>query len=221
MTVTHPTLLFAHGWAFDSSIWDAVRTRLADWPQVMFDANYFGTAPDSATLTGPVVAIGHSHGVMRLLAQLPPQCSAVVSINGFSRFSAGPDFPAGTPTKLLDRMITRFQQDPLAVLNTFRERCGADATEPAMLSGALGADLLALRQDDQRASLQNVSVPLLALASTDDPIVTPALTHAVFDGHEHTDLRWHEGGGHLLPLSAPDWCADRIRELLKRLPCAT
>lgn len=217
MSAERPTLLFAHGWAFDSSVWDAVRARLADWPQATLDAGYFGTEPAAREAAGAVIAIGHSHGMMRLLDRLPAHCAAVVSINGFARFSAAPDFPAGTPTKLLDRMLARFEQEPLAVLNAFRARCGADATEPAGLSAALGEDLRALRHDDQRATLQGLALPRWALASTDDPIVTPALTRALFEGRPHTELRWHAGGGHLLPLTAPDWCATQIRELLARL----
>jgi pimeloyl-[acyl-carrier protein] methyl ester esterase len=217
-----PTLLFAHGWAFDSTVWDALRERLADWPQAVLDAAYFEDAPAaSGALQGPVLAIGHSYGVMRLLEQLPAGCAGMVSMNGFSRFCAGPDFPAGTPAKLVDRMIARLQQAPLAVLNAFRERCGAGAIEPAILSPALIDDLLALRHDDRRASLAELSVPVLALAGTDDLIVPPALTRAVFDGRPGAELHWHEGGGHLLPQSAPDWCAARIRSFLESLSTAS
>ncbi|MDQ2105428.1 alpha/beta fold hydrolase, partial [Azospirillum isscasi] len=49
--------------------------------------------------------------------------------------------------------------------------------------------------------------PALALAGAQDPIVPPAMTEQALSG---IDTAWHPEGGHLLPLTAPGWCAERI-----------
>lgn len=211
-----PTLLFVHGWAFDASVWAPLRAELADWPQAAADAGYFGAAHAPA-IDGPVIAVGHSLGVLRLLRGLPPSCLGLVSINGFPRFAAGPDFGAGVPRRMLDRMHKRLAADPRAVLQDFRLRCGHEAAfgEPGL--PALGRDLEALRDEDQRAALAALPVPLLVLAGQDDPIVPAAMTQAAFADPPDAEVHWREQGGHLLPLSDAAWCASRIRAFASRL----
>lgn len=227
-----PTLLFVHGWAFDASFWAPLRAELGDWPQAVSDAGYFGPARDPA-VAGPVVAIGHSLGALRLLGGLPRHCRGLVAINGFPRFAAGPGFEAGVPARMLDRMGKRLSADPMAVLRDFRQRCGAaepfgvptgepigePVGEPrgAPRVEALDRDLQRLRDDDHRAALAALTLPLLVLAGDADPIVPAAMTQAAYAGRPADELRWREGGGHLLPRSDAAWCAARIRDFLSRL----
>lgn len=203
-----PTLLFVHGWAFDAAFWAPLAAALDDWPQATFDAGYFGPArtpqPD-----GPVVAIGHSLGVLRLLRDPAPARLGLVSINGFARFAAAPDFTEGVPPRMLDRMLNRLATQPEAVLRDFRQRCG-DATAFGMAQvDTLTRDLQALRDEDQRTALAALRVPLLALAGAQDPIVPAAMTQATFS--DAAGIRWRDAGGHLLPATDTDWCAQQIR----------
>ncbi|SSW68802.1 alpha/beta fold hydrolase [Achromobacter agilis] len=211
-----PTLLFVHGWAFDASVWAPLRAELDGWPQAVFDAGYFGPArePDIA---GPAVAIGHSLGMLRLLRGLPQDCLGLVSLNGFPRFAAGPGFDAGVPARMLDRMARRLASDPAAVLQDFRQRCGTTAPFGAPRTEMLGRDLLALRDEDQRAALAALRVPLLVLAGGEDPIVPAPMTRAAFAACPPGDLHWRECGGHLLPVADAPWCAAHIRAFLARV----
>lgn len=217
MIRTRPTLLFVHGWAFDASVWTPLRAELGDWPHAVADAGYFGAAQAPVAGTGPVIAIGHSMGVLRLLRDLPSHCLGLVSINGFPRFGAAPDFDAGVPRRMLDRMMKRLSADPTAVLQDFRERCGDASAFGAPNLQPLARDLEALRDEDQRHALAALPVPLLILAGQDDPIVPAAMTQAAFGdrlGDERHDL---EHGGHLLPVSAAPWCARHIAGFIDRL----
>lgn len=211
-----PTLLFVHGWAFDASVWAPLRAELRDWPHLVADAGYFGPAC-FPKIDGPVIAIGHSMGVLRLLRELPAGCIGLVSINGFPRFGAGPDFDAGVPRRMLDRMMKRLSADPAAVLQDFRERCGEASAFGEPRLEPLARDLEALRDEDQRDALAALPVPLLILAGQDDPIVPAAMTQAAFGdrlGDERHDL---EHGGHLLPVSAAPWCARHIAAFIDRV----
>ncbi|WP_422393618.1 alpha/beta fold hydrolase [Achromobacter veterisilvae] len=211
-----PTLLFVHGWAFDASVWAPLRAELRNWPQAVFDAGYFGPAQEP-DLAGPAIAIGHSLGALRLLRRLPQDCAGLVSINGFPRFTAGPGFEDGVPARMLDRMGKRLSADPAAVLRDFRLRCGAAEPFGEPRIEALGRDLRALRDDDQRAALAALRVPLLVLAGGEDPIVPAPMTRAAFADRPAGDLHWREGGGHLLPVSDAPWCAGHIRAFIARV----
>jgi pimeloyl-[acyl-carrier protein] methyl ester esterase len=175
------------------------------------------TGPDIAPINGPVIAIGHSLGVMRLLRSLPSNCVGVVSINGFPRFSAAPDFEAGVPRRMLDRMMKRLSADPAAVVHDFRERCAEASVLGEPRLEPLARDLEALRDEDQRDALAALPVPLLILAGEDDPIVPAAMTQAAFGGRVGDERHDLEHGGHLLPVSDAPWCARHIAGFIARV----
>lgn len=209
-----PTMLFVHGWAFDAAFWDPLRAALPAWPHAVSDAGYFGPAREPA-LTGPVIAVGHSLGVLRLLGRLPDQCVGLVSINGFPRFCAEADYPAGVPVRMLDRMRKRLTESADDVLRDFRQRCGDTTAFGAPRVEPLARDLRTLRDADRRPALATLPMPLLALAGAADPIAPAPMTTAGFGAT--AEIHWREDGGHLLPLTDSDWCAQRIRAFLTRV----
>jgi pimeloyl-[acyl-carrier protein] methyl ester esterase len=210
-------LLFMHGWAYDASIWTALRQQLDAWPQAVWDAGYFGTAI-RPVVQGPVVLVGHSLGFLRSLRyDTAAHCVARVAVNGFARFCVGSDYAQGVPPRMVDRMIARLSEQPLAVVQDFRARCGDPSLPGTTCLEPLLRDLQVLRAEDQRGVLRDQALPLLALAGGQDPIVPPAMTGACFGAAE---TRWLAEGGHLLPLTAPQWCAARMEEFLRALPGA-
>ncbi|AZY49826.1 alpha/beta fold hydrolase [Bordetella avium] len=211
--MTRPTLYFVHGWACDAHFWDSLRARLHDWPQTVADAGYFG-APAETPPPGPVVAIGHSLGGMKLLADPPAHCQALILINSFGRFGAGQGFTQGVAPRLLDRMRTQLRARPQAVLKDFRLRAANGRTLPAAQGvpdiQRLDTDLLRLRDENRLTELHHWARPLLSLGAGADAILpldaqAPA-THFFPDGD------------HMLPLSDPDGCAQAILTFLKALP---
>jgi pimeloyl-[acyl-carrier protein] methyl ester esterase len=211
--VIQPTLLFVHGWGFGPSFWEPLRDRLPDWPHAIADLGYFGKAqwPMPA---GPVVGIGHSYGLAQLLQAPLPQCGGIISINGFARFTACSDFPHGTPTRIVERMLMRLPSDPIGVVNNFRKRCRGQATDESPNVERLTTALRNMCDADPREALARSEKSFIALASEDDPIVLPDMTRASFAA-EH--IQWSARGGHLLPLSEPSWCAMHIRAFLDPL----
>lgn len=213
-TAARLPLVLLHGWGFDASVWEPLRTHLPGWTMQARDAGYFGR-PAQAPLPAAYVAVGHSLGAMRCLALQDAGCRGWILINGFTRFCAAPDFPDGVPVRLVDRMLARLAGDPAAVVGDFRKRCGAGA--PAADAGtdlaALTTDLLHLRDGDARAQWAGRRVPACVLAGEADPIVSPALTQASFD----IEASWCPGGGHLLPWTHPAWCAQHVRAFAGRL----
>jgi pimeloyl-[acyl-carrier protein] methyl ester esterase len=208
-------LLFCHGWAFDAAMWDALGALLFEFAQARDDAGYFGH-PASPEPQVPVIAVTHSFGTMRLLAEPPPGLVGLVAIAGFDRFTATDGFP-GQPTRVLDRMIGAFAQEPETVLADFRSRCGSTAAIPAFRPEPLMRDLGVLRDGDVRETAANLAVPILSLQAERDPLLTLGMRESVFAGAASVMRRTHPTAGHLLPCDQPDWCANAIRTFAKTL----
>ncbi|MCQ8240215.1 alpha/beta fold hydrolase [Rhizosaccharibacter radicis] len=222
-------ILAVPGWSFDGSFWGAVRQRMPERRWMCADA-------DVATVlsgTGePVVAVGHSAGVMRLLRQMPREEARVagsaagaagrwrglVAINGFARFTAGPGFPAGVPRRMLDRMMGRLPADPEAVVADFRRRCGGEEGAAGPIDpDRLLAELTMLRDDDLRREWWSAGVPRLSIEGGLDPIVGASHAREALPGLGPDARAILPEGGHLMPLQHADWVADRLRAFLSGL----
>ncbi len=205
-----PLLLLVHGWGFDASFWAPLQAALAPRETLAWDLGFFGEPACPPLPAGrPVVAVGHSFGLLWLAERFPAGWPALVSINGFSRFCAGPDFPVGIAPKLIERMIGRFAAAPETVYRDFMARFGVTAPPPPFLAQQRLADgLSGLRQWDARGRMV-----ALALAGRNDPLLSVSMTEQCFAG---TAIAWHEGG-HLLPREDPQWCAERLGHLCDTL----
>ncbi|NYT76441.1 alpha/beta hydrolase [Alcaligenaceae bacterium] len=208
-----PTLLFAHGWALDRSMWSALRAALPAWPQNASDAGYFGDARH-AEHQGPVIVVGHSLGFLQALSYLPPDCVGLVAINGFTRFCAAPDYEDGVPNRLVDRMLSRLPTHTHDVVQAFRARCDLDMPPTPPHPERLLHDLKLLRHADGRQAAAAIALPLLVLAGRCDTVVSPAMTRASFAGARHARVFWHDEARHMLPASHPEWCARHIDEFV-------
>ena len=199
--MTPPTLLLLHGWAFDSSLWDALAEKLAAWRIVRWDRGYFG-APAEPPVDGPFVAVGHSLGALLLADRLPPG-TPLIAINGFDRFTG----EGAVPMRLLDRMRKRFTDAPDAVVTEFRARCGAPPAPSALVTPRLADDLALLATHRAAASDR----PCLVLQGGADPILPETLREAAFPGARRAIC---PDAGHLLPSTHPDWCAAQVEDFL-------
>lgn len=208
-------LLFVHGWGFDRTIWSKLAGLLDRWPILFLDRGYFGE-PNEPPPTDPFVAVAHSHGAMRTLANLHDSCRGLIAINGFDRFAAGEDFP-GVPYRVLERMIAGFEVDPGAVLAQFRARCGCDSVFADFATSLLHTDLIDLRDGDARASVRDCGFPILSIQSAADTILPPAMREAVFSGAPQLQRMTHPAAGHLLPDDDPDYCARAVAGFMERL----
>ena len=205
------TLLFAHGWALDCTLWDKVLDALGDDAHgaVVRDAGYYGK-PADPTGKGAVLGVGQSLGALELLAEPPPGLVGVVALDGFARFGKAPDFPEGVASRVLERMKARLSQGALA---EFVERAGGalPSDEPDVERLTEGLDRLYTL--DGRAC----RLPVWRLHADQDPIAPLAMADASFAGMNVAERRIRPSTDHLSPLSAPQACADLIRAAVKAL----
>ena len=114
----------------------------------------------------------------------------LIAVNGFTRFTRASDFAEGVPTRLLDRMKIRLQTDPLATVNTFRQRIEAptlSAHRPYQTEVPLDG-LHRLLTEDHRPHR-----PQSALAGQCDPLISQSHSQACFGRSVHLIA-----GGHTL-----------------------
>jgi pimeloyl-ACP methyl ester carboxylesterase len=200
------SLLLVHGWGFDAGTWDGVRAGLpADIPVHTVEFGFLGATPRMTVPPDVTVAVGHSLGLLWLLSERPCRWRHLVSVNGFPRFTAAPDYPDGVPPRLVERMRRRLDTAPEAVLSDFRTRCGLDDPPVGLNLDRLAWGLEMLRDGDGRPMPDAVT----ALAGEADLIVPPAMSRAAFSS---CGVGMVAEGGHLLPFSHPAEVAAVILE---------
>jgi pimeloyl-[acyl-carrier protein] methyl ester esterase len=205
------TLLFAHGWALDRTLWDKVLAALGEEAEgvLVRDAGYYGR-PDHPQADGPILGVGQSLGALELLAEPPAGLAGVVALDGFARFGKAPDFPEGVASRVLERMKARLGQGALA---DFIERAGGElpAGEPDAARLTQGLDRL-YTLDGRRCTL-----PVWRLDADQDPIAPLAMSDVSFAGMQVVERRVRPSTDHLSPLTGPLACADLIRTALKAI----
>ncbi len=213
-------VILVPGWGLGRSLWASVETELKrmSGARLRITTIELGKLVDVLLPVECRLAVGHSTGLLWLLHQRPFAWDGLVSVNGFTRFVAGPDFPHGVEARLLHRMLHRFDHDPAVVRAAFLERCGAPETSfPDQLPpDRLREGLLWLRDWDACPALAAEPAPLLVLAGRIDPIVPPAMTEACFGERREAEILWQPEGGHLLALTHAAWVTTHIRAFAQR-----
>ena len=206
---------FIHGWAMAPSIWTELTERLPELEASFADRGYFGgegaPAPDE-----PALWITHSLGTMLALRDLPETCIGLVAINGFDRFASG-DGIAGIAPRVLDRMLSRLEGEVEPIVREFHRSCGAAEHPGEPLREPLRADLELLRNGDFRQISTALTVPVLSLQGAEDPILPADMRARTLRKTPDFRAFEHASAGHLLPLQAPDWCAEQLRNFLAEI----
>ena len=207
--------VFVHGWGFNAGIWRDVAARLTGCEVSFVDLGFVGGGTAAAeTLPVDAVAVGHSLGVLWLLRAVEegraPPMRALVSIQGFDRFC-----PYIPPARV-QSMRRELRRDAAATMQTFWHACGSApfANPDSLNSERLDEGLGWLTQWDARRAKERLACPVLALAAKDDRIVPQPMSEAIWGGGE---IRWSEGGGHVLPLNRPEWCVRHVLDLARDL----
>lgn len=203
------TLLCVHGWGFAAGFWDCLLERLPDFEAECVDLGFYGEGQVPVVKRPLVVA--HSMGLAWALANIPRPWAGLLSINAFARFTRAQHFIEGVAPRMIERMLARFETEPQAVTADFLSRCGIQSPDVSTIEpDALGESLNWLAKCDERTSLLMLACPRMALAGLTDSIVPKEMSVASFPANE---LTLAEGGGHLLPLTHPDWVASQLRLL--------
>jgi pimeloyl-[acyl-carrier protein] methyl ester esterase len=202
-------LAFIHGWGFDKNVWMRVTDFFPDHTCHLVELGFTGK-PEDTGIPSNAVVIGHSLGVMWALRHAPVTIKGLVSIAGFDCFHR---HVLMRDIRAMERYL---ETDPEKQMKSFYAACGYIPffNIKTMNLGRLKQGLGWLKEWDERKMLKNYDCPVLALASQDDLIVPPDMSRDVWARYP---LRMNDKGGHILPLTRPEWCAKNIEEFINAL----
>jgi pimeloyl-[acyl-carrier protein] methyl ester esterase len=204
--------VLVHGWGFHAGIWADFIAQLGTADVTLVDLGFVSGGPKGQDhWPSDSIAVGHSLGLLWLLERGGGRFKALVSVQGFDCFCC---HVAPSRVDALQRGIER---NPGETIQAFWRSCGASgfALPQALNAARLNEGLDWLRHWDGRNARQRLDCPILALAARDDPIVSSAMTEAIWQG---VDTKWSLDGGHVLPLRHPKWCARHVVEFADTLP---
>ena len=201
-------LVFIHGWALGPEIWDGLASLLPA-PQIRVDLGFFG-APGVPPLQGGDILVGHSAGLLWGLRQRG-DWAGMVAINSFARFcldscrrrlcaarrAARHAAGAGARRQILRRFLPR------------QSRAGAGDGKSA--KGAPDGRARPFARLRRHAFAGGR--PALVLGAADDKLAPPAAARRLAEISGGT-LEMRDSGGHGLPSTAPEFCAEKIAGFL-------
>lgn len=230
-------LIWSHGWGFDATFFTPLLRTLPEYEHFVIDWGYFGNRPFpqpqpgdswvmrnfedcidalspqknlevmvSPDLSRPIIGIGHSLGFAKLF-DLPFSYESVISLGGFTRFCQTDNFTTGTPKRILQRMLDRFQSHPQQVLQDFYRSCGF--TQHYMPPSCLNLEKLS--KDLKQLMQVNITIPEIthfALAGKNDQICPLSQQQAMFTSLQIID------GAHNFPVTKHQEAASSIRQFL-------
>ncbi len=207
-------LVFVHGWALGPEIWDGVSPLLERFPQSRVDLGYFGAPRLPDPLPGDIL-VGHSAGFLWGLRQRA-DWAGMVAINSFSRFCLDArriDTPSRGCVKpaALRAMRAHLSRDAEDCIKSFRASIGAAAAPEPVEAAPLAEGLELLGAFDAMPHLG--AKPVLVLAAKDDALA-PAREAENLALAAGASLFFSEKGGHGLPWTAPEFCAEKIEKYL-------
>jgi pimeloyl-[acyl-carrier protein] methyl ester esterase len=203
--------VLVHGWGFHAGLWTELVAHLEGAEITLLDLGFVAGGP-KGEMDWPrdAIAVGHSLGLLWLLARGEGRFRALVSMEGFDCFTCH------IPRSRLAALERGIEREPYATLEAFWRSCGAPGFAPpqALVVPRLQEGLDWLMHWDARDVKEGLQCPVLALAARDDAIVPPAMSQSIW----RERLIWSPDGGHVLPLRHPQWCARHVLEFANSLP---
>ena len=197
-------IIFVHGWGADASYWDDLAVLVHGGKDAQrVDLGY--TDKQAHYAGGPALYITHSLGTLWALQNRAQDMQGLIAINGFACFKTLVD------TKVLTLMKKGLARDIASQMHAFY--CAASMPQ----QGALHPDNLTLglewlAQEDARPVLGALEPSVMALLSGQDNIVPLEAVRAQWD---KADVKICAPGGHNIPQTHAQWCADHINAYIK------
>jgi len=125
---TRAEVIAYHGWAFDRQCWQPWQAKLAKQgiPLKAFDRGYFG-APTQPTFDYPdsqKIILAHSYGLQLCSSQQLRVADLIVVFGGFHCFHPAERKAQRRSRRVLQQMVSQFDQAPDQVLQAFWQNCG-------------------------------------------------------------------------------------------------
>lgn len=196
-------LVFVHGWGSGTFVWKDVIDNFQEHDCHVLNLGFLGDEETSVP-EGKFIGIGHSLGGLWLLKHYPEQMQGFISIASFNCFYKH------IPQQILSKMKKNIAKDITTQLKDFWHHAGLDQPKgfknlkPAKLIEGLGW------LSTWKANIPS-DIPIKVIACHNDHIVPEKMTQDIWGNY---DIKWIEDGGHMLPITQPEWCTDHIKSFI-------
>lgn len=198
--------VFVHGWGQGPEFWDKLAAFFPSENTQRIDLGFLGSViADKGLVESECIYVTHSLGTLWSLMNRAPQIKGLVAINGFYDFR---DFAS---LETLEAMKARLETSPMAQMSAFWRSCGFKPETKNLNIKELQDGLDWLASWDTKERLALLKAPVLSLAARDDIVLPFAAMKEHWDGYS---LKIRDDGGHSLPQTQPEWCAEQIREFI-------
>lgn len=214
-----PSIAFFHGWGFDASFWGNIGLG-PSWETYLFNRGYFGEQVLHEQVESVDLLVAHSWGLHWIPEHLLRNCSGIVVINSFLKFVPSNQLEAVKTTRILNRMITQFEQEPHSVLeqfyaNVFHPNELVQQIPDFVHNALLMHDLVSMKDREFVVHEALKQKKWLIIQSSHDRILGNAKRTEWDQLKDHARLRIVENGTHALWKTHQNECIHTIRTWLK------
>ncbi len=190
----------------DSGIWDDISKYLPKNQTYLIDLGFINSDNVANLPNGKHIFITHSLGTLWALKHHSQNMAGLVAINGFANFT---NF---APERTLRAMQTQLQRNPQKQMQDFWEMINLkNDLDPRLNIDKLHEGLEWLINWDASAELNALNAPIMSLMGDKDQLLPLPKMEKEW---RKADIKINKDGGHILPLSHPKWCVERIREFI-------
>lgn len=200
--------VFVHGWGMAPDFWDDLIDHFPNIEAHRIDLGFIGSQRDFLDdISSSSVYVTHSLGTMWALKNRHADMKALIAINGFSCFK---NF---TDERALRAMKLRLTKEPESQMKDFWGMCDLPYSSDLNVEG-LQEGLEWLSSWDMGSELKALRYPILSLVGGGDPILPIERMKKEWSGF---NMHIQNSGGHALPLTDTQWCADHIEAFCHEL----
>ncbi len=197
--------IFIHGWGMDSNVWGEMSEYFPKEQCHFVNLGFIGEEKITVPNNKNNIFITHSLGTMWALKYHADNMAGLVAINGFTNFKHF------TPERTLLTMQKHLQRNHLRQMHDFWKMCDIDIYNNAenLNIDRLHEGLKWLINWDMGKEFSDLNIPTLSLIGDKDPLLPTVKMEKEW---QKADIKIAENGGHILPLSHPKWCIDKIKD---------
>jgi len=202
--MSKPQIIYVHGWGLDKSFWDPLINTLP-YKSRSLNLGYIGEKETNPS-DQKSIYVTHSLGTMWALKNHAAHISTLIAINGFYNFKPFSD------SRTLRAIKQGLIKNTSAQMKNFFKTAQIKTNPQNFNTNRLIKDLDMLATGDETASLKALSCPVFSLIGESDPILALKLCEKEWLGY---DVKICQQGGHALPITHIDWCAEHIESAIK------
>ena len=213
------TILFIHGFATGPAVWANQVEELSKTSAVLTDYKKIAEVGDD------VIVVGWSMGgwkALDLYFEFPQKIKGLVLVAAFAKYLKDEEYLHGTAPVLLKKLEKKFSQDFRSGLHYFYSLMFKNgvfdhliASLPEPEKKDLDRWFEKLKDEDKRAVLSEIKIPVLIIQGETDQVVNPSSAQYLHESIPNSQLQLLKGVGHAPMVESPVEFNLLLQEFIK------